>query len=215
MKPSSHALPRADWPLRGQRAALRCTTPTTSAHTASCNSQVAGVWLDAGALFVILDHELHVSQSSLGYRRPYSNHFTQWNLPPVHISTPYLLPSAFLALQAHNQTTSSTRTSRSSPSKPSNDPAPTGQIHWPKGSWLSQNSKRYLLAPPALNSNSTISQGKQRVYALLQQIPSGRVSSYAAMASALKSSPRAVGGALRRNPFAPEIVSSYPSLQPQ
>jgi methylated-DNA-[protein]-cysteine S-methyltransferase len=27
------------------------------------------------------------------------------------------------------------------------------------------------------------------------------------MASALKSSPRAVGGALRRNPFAPEVVS--------
>ncbi|KAK5117320.1 hypothetical protein LTR62_005937 [Meristemomyces frigidus] len=38
-----------------------------------------------------------------------------------------------------------------------------------------------------------------RVYTLLQQIPSGRVSSYAAMAAALGSSPRAVGGALRRN----------------
>lgn len=31
------------------------------------------------------------------------------------------------------------------------------------------------------------------------------------MASALKSSPRAVGGALRRNPFAPEVVSPIPS----
>lgn len=48
---------------------------------------------------------------------------------------------------------------------------------------------------------------EQRVYALLQQIPEGRVCSYAAMASALKSSPRTVGGALRRNPFAPEVVS--------
>ena len=45
----------------------------------------------------------------------------------------------------------------------------------------------------------------KRVYALLRQIPSGRVSSYVALSKALSSSPRAVGGALRRNPFAPEV----------
>ncbi len=45
----------------------------------------------------------------------------------------------------------------------------------------------------------------QRVYALLCQIPSGRVSSYAALSRALSSSARAVGGALRRNPFAPDV----------
>lgn len=45
---------------------------------------------------------------------------------------------------------------------------------------------------------------QSRVYALLRQIPSGRVSTYAALSRALGSSPRAVGGALRRNPFAPE-----------
>ncbi|CAG8959504.1 hypothetical protein HYFRA_00001403 [Hymenoscyphus fraxineus] len=45
----------------------------------------------------------------------------------------------------------------------------------------------------------------QRVYTLLNQIPSGRISSYAALSRALSSSPRAVGGALRRNPFAPEV----------
>jgi O6-methylguanine-DNA--protein-cysteine methyltransferase len=56
------------------------------------------------------------------------------------------------------------------------------------------------------HTNTTLP-NEQKVYALLQQIPSGRVSSYAAMASALKSSPRAIGGALRRNPFAPEVVS--------
>lgn len=55
-------------------------------------------------------------------------------------------------------------------------------------------------------------QAKQKVYTLLKQIPPGRVSSYAAMASALQSSPRAVGGALRRNPFAPEVVSPSLSL---
>jgi methylated-DNA-[protein]-cysteine S-methyltransferase len=46
---------------------------------------------------------------------------------------------------------------------------------------------------------------QERVYSLLQQIPSGKVTTYAAMAKALGSSPRAVGGALRNNPFAPEI----------
>ncbi|KAI5369782.1 Putative methylated-DNA-[protein]-cysteine S-methyltransferase, active [Septoria linicola] len=46
---------------------------------------------------------------------------------------------------------------------------------------------------------------QEKVYALLRQIPSGRVSTYAALSKALDSSPRAVGGALRRNPFAPEV----------
>jgi O-6-methylguanine DNA methyltransferase len=44
-----------------------------------------------------------------------------------------------------------------------------------------------------------------RVYTLLQQIPEGKVTSYAALARALNSSPRAVGGALRCNPFAPKV----------
>jgi methylated-DNA-[protein]-cysteine S-methyltransferase len=46
---------------------------------------------------------------------------------------------------------------------------------------------------------------QERVYALLLQIPSGKVTTYAAMSKALNSSPRAVGGALRNNPFAPEV----------
>jgi methylated-DNA-[protein]-cysteine S-methyltransferase len=46
---------------------------------------------------------------------------------------------------------------------------------------------------------------QERVYALLQQIPEGKVATYATMAKALNSSPRAVGGALRNNPFAPEV----------
>ncbi|KFY15546.1 hypothetical protein V492_01910 [Pseudogymnoascus sp. VKM F-4246] len=47
----------------------------------------------------------------------------------------------------------------------------------------------------------------QRVYALLVQIPSGRITSYKSLSDALNSSPRAIGGALRNNPFAPEVVS--------
>ncbi|KAF2022201.1 DNA binding methylated-DNA--cysteine S-methyltransferase [Aaosphaeria arxii CBS 175.79] len=50
-----------------------------------------------------------------------------------------------------------------------------------------------------------VTEYQTRVYTLLQQIPEGRITSYAAMSKALNSSPRAVGGALRNNPFAPEI----------
>jgi len=46
---------------------------------------------------------------------------------------------------------------------------------------------------------------QQRVYALLVQIPEGSVTTYANLAKALTSSPRAVGNALRNNPFAPEV----------
>jgi len=46
---------------------------------------------------------------------------------------------------------------------------------------------------------------QERVYTLLKQIPRGKVTTYAAMSKALNSSPRAVGGALRNNPFAPEV----------
>ena len=37
------------------------------------------------------------------------------------------------------------------------------------------------------------------------QIPAGQVSTYAILSAHLSSSPRAVGNALRRNPFAPEV----------
>ncbi|KAF2205931.1 DNA binding methylated-DNA--cysteine S-methyltransferase [Delitschia confertaspora ATCC 74209] len=50
-------------------------------------------------------------------------------------------------------------------------------------------------------SKPTVTEYQTRVYVLLQQIPEGRITSYAALARALNSSPRAVGGALRSNPF--------------
>lgn len=46
---------------------------------------------------------------------------------------------------------------------------------------------------------------EKRVWSALCQIPAGRVSTYGLMSAYLGSSPRAVGGALRRNPFAPEV----------
>lgn len=51
----------------------------------------------------------------------------------------------------------------------------------------------------------TVTEYQARVYSLLRQIPEGKISTYAALSKALSSSPRAVGGALRRNPFAPEV----------
>lgn len=44
-----------------------------------------------------------------------------------------------------------------------------------------------------------------RVYALCKKIPKGRVSTYGEISNALKSSPRAVGQALRCNPYAPVV----------
>ncbi|KAF8244924.1 DNA binding methylated-DNA--cysteine S-methyltransferase [Wilcoxina mikolae CBS 423.85] len=46
---------------------------------------------------------------------------------------------------------------------------------------------------------------QEKVYALLRQIPAGKVSTYKQLSDILDSSPRAVGGALRKNPFAPEV----------
>ncbi|OAA74701.1 Winged helix-turn-helix transcription repressor DNA-binding protein [Akanthomyces lecanii RCEF 1005] len=46
---------------------------------------------------------------------------------------------------------------------------------------------------------------QKRVFHLLQQIPAGRVTTYGSLARALRTSPRAVGNALRNNVFAPRI----------
>ncbi|KAI0872794.1 6-O-methylguanine DNA methyltransferase [Hypoxylon argillaceum] len=54
-------------------------------------------------------------------------------------------------------------------------------------------------------ATSTRTPFEKRVWTLLCQIPPGRVSTYGLLASHLGSSPRAVGNALRRNPFAPQV----------
>ncbi|KAK8025536.1 hypothetical protein PG990_003359 [Apiospora arundinis] len=46
---------------------------------------------------------------------------------------------------------------------------------------------------------------EKRVLTALCQIPAGHVSTYGLLSAHLQSSPRAVGGALRRNPFAPQV----------
>ncbi|KAI5811429.1 6-O-methylguanine DNA methyltransferase [Peziza echinospora] len=51
----------------------------------------------------------------------------------------------------------------------------------------------------------TVTAFQEKVYSLLCTIPSGKVVTYKALSDALGSSPRAVGGALRNNPYAPEV----------
>ena len=47
---------------------------------------------------------------------------------------------------------------------------------------------------------------EQRVYEALCRVPKGKVTTYKALATVVDcGSPRAIGGAMRRNPFAPEV----------
>ena len=45
----------------------------------------------------------------------------------------------------------------------------------------------------------------ERVYSMCKKIPIGKITTYGAIAEALHSSPRAVGQALRCNPYAPLV----------
>ncbi|KAH6620792.1 6-O-methylguanine DNA methyltransferase [Chaetomium sp. MPI-SDFR-AT-0129] len=65
--------------------------------------------------------------------------------------------------------------------------------------------KTNLPLPPPLQASPRGTPFERAVWALTYQIPPGSFSTYALLAAHLKSSPRAVGNALRRNPFAPEI----------
>jgi len=52
---------------------------------------------------------------------------------------------------------------------------------------------------------STPTKFQQRVYDCISKIPAGKVASYGEIARKLESSARAVGNALRNNPFAPVV----------
>ncbi|WQF82464.1 Putative methylated-DNA-[protein]-cysteine S-methyltransferase, active [Colletotrichum destructivum] len=54
-------------------------------------------------------------------------------------------------------------------------------------------------------ARSNRTQYEKRVWSALCQVPKGQVTTYGILAAHLKSSPRAVGNALRRNPFAPQV----------
>ena len=46
---------------------------------------------------------------------------------------------------------------------------------------------------------------EEKVYAECKKIPKGKVRTYGEIAKKLKTSPRAVGNALRKNPYAPKV----------
>lgn len=50
-----------------------------------------------------------------------------------------------------------------------------------------------------------ITKFQTRVYNLLKKVPKGKVTTYGALAKKLKSSPRAVGQALKVNPYWPKV----------
>ncbi|CAJ2511384.1 Uu.00g070090.m01.CDS01 [Anthostomella pinea] len=54
-------------------------------------------------------------------------------------------------------------------------------------------------------ATSTRTPYEKKVWSLLCQVPPGHVSTYGLMAAHMGSSPRAVGNALRRNSFAPQV----------
>lgn len=60
---------------------------------------------------------------------------------------------------------------------------------------------QFTMAP----KRKAVSPFDKKVYALCSKIPPGRVSTYGSIATELGSCARAVGGALRRNPFAPMV----------
>ena len=72
----------------------------------------------------------------------------------------------------------------------------------------STNQKPLLphpLPPPVLQTSARGTPFERAVWSLTAQIPRGSFSTYALLARQLGTSPRAVGNALRRNPFAPTI----------
>jgi len=50
-----------------------------------------------------------------------------------------------------------------------------------------------------------ITKFQEKVYAITRKIPKGKTMTYGEIAKILKSSPRAVGQALKRNPYAPIV----------
>lgn len=57
-----------------------------------------------------------------------------------------------------------------------------------------------------LSHAQNVTEFQRRVYAACSRIPAGKVATYAGLAASIDcGSPRAVGQALKRNPFAPEV----------
>lgn len=120
---------------------------------------------------------------------------------------------AYTISRTRTSTSTRTRTSTNPPfAQPINKPIKTTNTAAPVNMKVSKPrpvaKKASTIATttmPGFSPSKKITPFQRRVYDLLLQIPAGKVSTYAALSKALDSSPRAVGGALRNNPFAPDV----------
>ncbi|ESZ90112.1 methylated-DNA-[protein]-cysteine S-methyltransferase [Sclerotinia borealis F-4128] len=90
----------------------------------------------------------------------------------------------------------SPRHSASPSPSPSRSPSPTSFLHTPPNlnNWLQK-----------ISSTPTLTPFRKRVLTALCQVPPGHYTTYAFLSKHLHSSPRAVGNALRNNPYAPQV----------
>lgn len=58
---------------------------------------------------------------------------------------------------------------------------------------------------PRIKTHPTLSPHRRTIYLTLLTIPPGRWTTYSALAKHLNTSPRAIGAAMRMNPFVPEV----------
>lgn len=90
-------------------------------------------------------------------------------------------------------------TTRKRPLEEAVEEQPHSKILRTKGSSACVKSQLTLIE----SSNRTVFE--KRVWTAICHIPRGSFTTYGILAAHLKSSPRAVGNALRRNPFAPQV----------
>ncbi|CAO3697618.1 hypothetical protein G6F70_001729 [Rhizopus microsporus] len=76
------------------------------------------------------------------------------------------------------------------------------QVHFP----ISQKERESFINP---KTGKTVTPFQYKVYDLVAQVPKGHVTSYKVLSDTLKSAPRAVGQALRLNPFCPLPVPCH------
>ncbi|KAK6814751.1 hypothetical protein RU639_009729 [Aspergillus parasiticus] len=99
--------------------------------------------------------------------------------------------------QQHTTTTTLIPSTTPSPSTPTPTNKPPNPNPNPNPKTLKQIHR--------IKSHPTLTPHRRRVYLTLLSIPAGRWTTYTALAKHLNSSARAIGTAMRTNPFAPDV----------
>lgn len=108
-------------------------------------------------------------------------------------------------------------TTSPTPKKPATSKTQTRIYHYPANTSIKRRESKSDITSipipdtadmqPQLNliANCNKTPFQKRVLSLLCQVPRGQVTTYGLMSKHLGSSPRAIGNAMRRNPFAPQV----------